>query len=73
MDDDLAPVAPEGETHDRVSHSEDRSGKRHFDDSLLTKLMCPTPVVPPQGKARRIYGVMSDTPRSRRTRLYALI
>jgi hypothetical protein len=46
------------------------SAKRQFNDTLLAQLMWPTPVALPQGTPRRVYGVMSDTPMSRRTRLY---
>jgi hypothetical protein len=46
------------------------SGKRQFNDTLLVQLMCPSPTTLPRGVARRVYGVMSDTPVSRRTRLY---
>lgn len=46
------------------------SSKRQFNDTLLAQLMWPTPVALPQGTARRVYGVMSDTPASKRTRLY---
>lgn len=46
------------------------SAKRQFNDTLLAQLMWPAQVALPQGIARRVYGVMSDTPYSRRTRLY---
>jgi hypothetical protein len=46
------------------------SAKRQFNDTLLAQLMWPAPVALPQGNARRVYGVMSDTPYSKRTRLY---
>jgi hypothetical protein len=46
------------------------AGKGKFSDTLLAQLMCATPVALPKGAGRRVYGVMSDTPMSRRTRLY---
>lgn len=46
------------------------SAKRHFNDALLAQFMWPNKLTLPQGTARRVYGVMSDTPYSRRTRLY---
>ena len=46
------------------------SAKRQFNDTLLAQLMCPTQAQLPKGTARRVYGVMSDTPYSKRTRLY---
>ncbi len=46
------------------------SAKRQFSDTLLAQMMWPTPIILPQGTPRRVYGVMSDTPMSRRTRLY---
>jgi len=58
-------------TMDEEQAVEDKpSAKRQFNDTLLAQLMCPANVQLPQGVARRVYGVMSDTPYSRRTRLY---
>lgn len=65
--DDMEPLSTEEE---QTTIEEKPSAKRQFNDTLLAQLMWPAPVVLPQGTARRVYGVMSDTPMSRRTRLY---
>ena len=57
---------------DERAVEEKPSAKRQFNDTLLAQFMWPTPITLPQGVARRVYGVMSDTPYSRRTRLSQL-
>jgi hypothetical protein len=60
-------------TLEKPAVEERPAGKRQFNDTLLTQLMCPAPVPLPRGcNVRRVYGVMSDTPLSRRTRLYQI-
>ncbi|MES2355697.1 MAG: hypothetical protein V4568_15120 [Pseudomonadota bacterium] len=71
MDDKELFAVEEEQALDDKSTVEDRpSSKRHFDDTALAQVMCSKPVVLPPGTARRVLGVMSDTPMSRRTRLY---
>jgi len=56
---------------DRLTVEEKPAGKRQlFNDTLLAQLLCPSVADLPTGNMRRVYGVMSDTPMSRRTRLY---
>ena len=54
-----------------VDTEERTSGKKQFSDALLLQLLGPQkPIVITKGTGRRVYGVMSDTPMSRRTKLY---
>ncbi len=54
-----------------LNTEERTSGKKQFSDALLLQLLGPQkPVVITKGTGRRVYGVMSDTPMSRRTKLY---
>lgn len=54
-----------------VDTEERTSGKKQFSDTLLLQLLGPQkPIVIIKGTGRRVYGVMSDTPMSRRTKLY---
>ena len=54
-----------------VDTEEKTSGKKQFSDALLLQLLGPQkPIVITKGTGRRVYGVMSDTPMSRRTKLY---
>lgn len=49
--------------------SPETNGKREFSATLLTEFW-PAKVILPEGRSRRIYGITSDTPRGKRTRLY---
>ena len=49
--------------------SPETNAKREFSATLLTEFW-PAKVTLPAGQARRIYGITSDTPRGKRTRLY---
>jgi hypothetical protein len=48
---------------------ETTNAKREFSATLLTEFW-PAKVTLPEGQSRRIYGITSDTPRGKRTRLY---
>jgi hypothetical protein len=45
------------------------NAKHEFSATLLTEFW-PARVTLPAGQSRRIYGITSDTPRGKRTRLY---
>ena len=70
--DNLEAFTEELVTAEDIVDTEERtSGKKQFSDALLLQLLGPQkPIVITKGTGRRVYGVMSDTPMSRRTKLY---
>ena len=70
--DNLEAFTEELVTAEEIVDTEERtSGKKQFSDALLLQLLGPQkPIVITKGTGRRVYGVMSDTPMSRRTKLY---
>jgi hypothetical protein len=65
MDNIEAPVLQE----EVAEVAPDTNVKHEFSAALLTEFW-PAKLILPTGQSRRVYGITSDTPRSKRTRLY---